>query len=110
MLNRAASNHSHQFIVRFKYSKISLHFCKDSRIFCEGVKDDEGVFVKQQSANNPDADRKWRRSSKSNNEANDERLFVYTNDTNKSAVTSKLIVVCNWTKISFIFREDGSIF
>ncbi len=40
MLNRAASNHSHQLIVRFEYSKISLHFCKDSRIFCEGVKDD----------------------------------------------------------------------
>ena len=41
-------NHSHQLIVRYKYSKISLRFCKDCRMFCEGEKDDGGVFVKQQ--------------------------------------------------------------
>jgi hypothetical protein len=34
----APTNHSHQLIVAFKYSKISLHFCKDCRIFCEGAK------------------------------------------------------------------------
>jgi hypothetical protein len=33
---QAAPNHSHQLIDAFKYSKISLHFCKDFRIFCEG--------------------------------------------------------------------------
>jgi hypothetical protein len=43
-------------------------------------------------------------------EANDERLLVNANDANKSAVTSKLIVVCDWTKISSIFREDSTIF
>jgi hypothetical protein len=35
------------------YSKISLHFCKDFRIFCEGeweVKDNGNAVVKQQSA------------------------------------------------------------
>jgi len=59
-------NRSHQLIVRYKYSTISLHFCKDCGIFREGVKDDEGVFVKQQSANIPDAVKKWQRSSNSN--------------------------------------------
>jgi hypothetical protein len=38
------------------YSKISFHFCKDCRIFCEGewewdVKDDGDAVIKQQSAN-----------------------------------------------------------
>jgi hypothetical protein len=36
---QAAPNHSHQLIVEYKYSKICLYFCKDCRIFCEGVKD-----------------------------------------------------------------------
>jgi len=62
-------NCSHQLIVRYKYSTISLHFCEDCRIFREGVKDDEGVFVKQQSANIPDAVKKWRCSSNSNDDA-----------------------------------------
>jgi len=62
-------NRSHQLIVRYKYSTISLHFCKDCRIFREGVKDEKGVFVKEQSANIPDAIKKWRRSSNSNNDA-----------------------------------------
>jgi hypothetical protein len=34
----ALTSHSHQLIVAFKYSKKSLHFYKDCRIFCEGVK------------------------------------------------------------------------
>ncbi len=33
------NNQKSQFIVAFIYSKISLHFCKDCRIFCEGVKE-----------------------------------------------------------------------
>ena len=49
-------------------SKISHHFRKDCGIFREGVKDDEGVFVKQQSANIPDAVKKWRHSSNSNDD------------------------------------------
>jgi hypothetical protein len=36
---QAAPNHSHQLIVAFEYSKISLHLCKDCRTFCEGVKE-----------------------------------------------------------------------
>jgi hypothetical protein len=36
---RAAPNHSHQLIIENKFFKICLHFCKDCRIFCEGVKD-----------------------------------------------------------------------
>ncbi len=48
----AAPNHSHQLIVEYKYSKILLHFCKDCRIFCEGVKDNGKVIVKKQSVNN----------------------------------------------------------
>jgi hypothetical protein len=39
------------------YSKISFHFCKDCRIFREGVKDNGGVVVKQRSANNLNADK-----------------------------------------------------
>jgi len=70
--NSKDQNHSHQLIVRYKCSKISLHFCKDCRIFCEGVKDDGGVVVKQRSAYNLDVDKMWRRSSKSNNNANAE--------------------------------------
>jgi hypothetical protein len=60
----SASRHQ-QLIVAYvnTNSKISLYFCKDCRIFCKGVKDDGGIFVKQQSANNPPADKKWRRSS-----------------------------------------------
>jgi hypothetical protein len=41
-------------IVGCDYSEISLHFCKDFRIFCEGeweVKDNGDAIVKQQSAN-----------------------------------------------------------
>jgi hypothetical protein len=34
-------------IVGYHYSKISLPFCKDCRIFCEGVKDDDDAFIKQ---------------------------------------------------------------
>jgi hypothetical protein len=34
-------------IVGYHYSKTSLPFCKDCRIFCEGVKDDDNAFVKQ---------------------------------------------------------------
>jgi hypothetical protein len=64
MLKQAAPNHFHQLIVGFKCSKISLHFCENCKIF----------------ANNPDADKKWRRSSKSNNDANDEHMHVNTND------------------------------
>ena len=66
---RAAPNLSSQLIVASINSEISFHFCDDCRIFREGVKDDEGVFVKQQSANIPDAVKKWRRSSNSNNDA-----------------------------------------
>ncbi len=44
---QAAPNHSHQLNVEYKYSKICLHFCKDCRIFCEGVKDN-GNAVSQQ--------------------------------------------------------------
>jgi hypothetical protein len=51
------------------YSKRSLYFREDCGIFCEGVKDDEGVFVKQQSANIPGAIKKRRRSSNSNDDA-----------------------------------------
>ncbi len=36
---QAAQNHSQQLIVASKSSKVSLHFCKYCRIFCEGVKD-----------------------------------------------------------------------
>jgi hypothetical protein len=38
-------------IVGYHYSKISLPFCKDCRIFCEGVKDDDDAFVKQRPGN-----------------------------------------------------------
>ncbi len=38
-------------IVGYHYSKISLPFCKDCRIFCEGVKDDDDAFVEQQPGN-----------------------------------------------------------
>jgi hypothetical protein len=41
-------------IVGYHYSKISLLFCKDCRIFCEGVKDDDDAFVKQQPGNYDD--------------------------------------------------------
>ncbi len=41
-------------IVGYHYSKISLPFCKDCRIFCEGVKDDNNAFVKQQPGNYDD--------------------------------------------------------
>jgi hypothetical protein len=44
---QAAPNHSHQLIVEYKYSNICLHFCKDCRILCEGVKDN-GNGVSQQ--------------------------------------------------------------
>ncbi len=44
----APTNHTHQLIVAFEYSKISLHFCKDWRKFCEGVKDNSDAIVKQQ--------------------------------------------------------------
>jgi hypothetical protein len=44
---QAAPNHSHQLIVEYKYSKICLHFCKDCRIFCEGVKDDDNAVSQQ---------------------------------------------------------------
>jgi hypothetical protein len=37
-LKRAVPNHSHQLIVGYKCSNIFLNFCKDCRIFCEGVK------------------------------------------------------------------------
>ena len=66
IVNSKDQNHSHQLVVRYKCSKISLHFCEDCRIFCEGVKDDGDVVVKQWSANNLDADKMWRHSSKSN--------------------------------------------
>ena len=67
-------------------SKISLHFCKDCRIFCEGVKDDEGVFLKQQSANIPVVIKKWRHSSNSNDDANDERLHIKKIEGNMTCV------------------------
>jgi hypothetical protein len=38
-------------IVGYHYSKISLPFCKDCRIFCEGVKDNNNAFVEQQPGN-----------------------------------------------------------
>ncbi len=41
-------------IVGYHYSKISLPFCKDCRIFCEGVKDDDNAFVKQRPGNYDD--------------------------------------------------------
>jgi hypothetical protein len=41
-------------IVVYDYSKISLPFCKDCRIFCEGVKDDDDAFVKQRPGNYDD--------------------------------------------------------
>ena len=68
MLKQTAPNHSHQLIVRCICSKISLHFCEDFRIFCEGVKDNGSIVIKQWSANNPDANKMWRHSSRSNNE------------------------------------------
>jgi hypothetical protein len=45
---------SSMLIVGCNYSKISLHFCKDFRILCEGegeVKDDGNTILKQRSAN-----------------------------------------------------------
>jgi hypothetical protein len=33
------NNQKFQFIIAFIYSKMSLHFCKDCGIFCEGVKE-----------------------------------------------------------------------
>jgi hypothetical protein len=45
---------SSTLIVGYHYSKISLPFCKDCRIFCEGVKDDDDAFVKQGPANYDD--------------------------------------------------------
>jgi hypothetical protein len=41
-------------IVGYHYSKISLPFCKDCRIFCEGVKDDDDAFIEQQPGNDDD--------------------------------------------------------
>ena len=72
--------HWSKLIVGCGYSEISFHFCKDCRIFREGVKDNGGVVVKQRSANNLNADKMWRRSSKSNNATNDERLVRHRVD------------------------------
>jgi hypothetical protein len=38
-------------IVGYQYSKTSLLFCKDCRIFCEGVKYDDNAFVEQRPGN-----------------------------------------------------------
>ena len=54
--------------------------------FCEGVNDDDDVVVKQQSANNPDADKTWQGSSKSNYDTNDEHLHVNTNNANTNCI------------------------
>jgi len=87
MLKRAAPNHSHQLIVQCICSKISLHFCEDFRIFCEGVKDNGSIVIKQQSANNPDANKMWWRSSRSNKDATDERLVSHrVNVANKHGI------------------------
>jgi len=75
-------------IVGCSYYEISFHFCKDCRIFCEGVKDNGGIVVKQRSANNLDADKMWRRSSKSNNATNDERLVRHQSIANAT-------ILCN---------------
>jgi hypothetical protein len=45
---QAAPNHSQHLIIVSKNSKISLHFCKDCRIFCQGIKDNSDAVVKQQ--------------------------------------------------------------
>ena len=44
--------HWSKLVVGCGHSEISFHFCKDCRIFREGVKDNGGVVVKQRSANN----------------------------------------------------------
>jgi hypothetical protein len=67
-------------------SKISLHFCKDCRILCEGVEDDGSVYVNQQSANNPNANNKWRHSSKSNDDANNKHLHVKSNNASTNCI------------------------
>jgi len=55
-------------------------------LFCEGVNDDGDVVIEQRFANNPDADKKWRCSSKSNNDANDKHLRVNTNNVNTNCI------------------------
>ena len=47
--NLQQGSDSHQFIIRYKCSKVSLHFCEDCRIFCEGENDDGDVVVEQRS-------------------------------------------------------------
>jgi hypothetical protein len=59
---------------RVQYSKISLHFCKDFRIFCEGkweIKDNGNAIIKQRTAtsNNPDAGKKQGHENTNNDNA-----------------------------------------
>ena len=56
------------------------------QIFCEGVNDDDDVVIEQRFANNPDANKMWRGSSKSNYDTNDEHLHVNTNNVNTDCI------------------------
>jgi hypothetical protein len=108
-------------IVGCNYSKISLHFCKDFRIFCEEeweVKDNGDAVVKQQSANSNYSVAGFQLVVKS---------ILIPSYEGAQRATSRLIVICAFglnklielifasghqpnSKISFIFGEGCRTF
>jgi hypothetical protein len=126
-------------IIGCNNSKISLHFCKDYRIFHEGeweVKDDGDALIKQQSANsnNPDAGKKQRHKNTRMMAAAEmavQKLLSINNFDDKlvvkiiliqnsegafaslstSNISTKLIVTLSYPKISIDFdKKDRKIF
>ena len=121
---QAAPNNSYQLIVGYRHFKVPLVFCKDFTIFCEGVKEDGNAVSKRLvglgeigfvglvgqigfvglvgqigcvSYNG------LVRSPTNGLVEHDGKISPY-------GPASKLIVICNSTKIYLIFREDCTIF
>jgi hypothetical protein len=101
------------------FLEISFQFCEDYRIFHEGeyqVKNDGYAIDKQRSANiricsvdrNSSVDRNGLIGR--NDLDNHNGLVKHDGKINPNGPASKLIIICNWTKISLIFQEDCTIF
>jgi hypothetical protein len=101
------------------FLEISFHFCEDYRIFREGeyqVENDGYAINKQRSANirirsvNHNSSVNRNGLVGRNDLDNHNGLVEHDGKINPCGPASKLIVICNWTQISLIFREDYTIF
>jgi hypothetical protein len=95
------------------FFEISFHFCEDYRIFHEGeyqIKNDGYAIDKQQSANIRMSSVDRNGLVDRNDLDNHNGLVKHDGKINPNGPASKLIVICNWTKISLLTREDCTIF